>query len=435
MNVEAAFKWFDVRGDYPEVVNERLAFIIGKSLSFLKSPKKVLMASDLRESSPSLKNYLADGLSGEVKIYDLGNAPVPEFYYTVATGGFDLGIMVTASHIGNRENGFKFSNQDGLPFDQGEILQLKDFVSKNIYLPIVVLKTETISLDNSANYIEEIISLLPKTDYKLNVLLDVSYSVVVNIVKTLFSRLKINYKLFEKSPMGSPLFLENSREFSKEIIAQKADLGIKWDSDGDRVVFLNNEGQMISLSFVLGILGANEKGGVVVDVRAGLVTRDLITEVGGSINILPAWGQYIKFAMQKDPKIIFGGETSGHFIYKNFHLIDDGIFAALKFLNLYEKPEIREKLKLLTKKYFEIPEKNFPVDLNKAAEILEKLTESYRKLGYDVSIKDGLTVFGKNFKFNLRPSLTEPFLRLNLEAQSEKQSQEIIHELEKYLLV
>lgn len=435
MNIETAFKLFDIRGDYPEVVNERLAFIIGKSLALLKSPKKILVASDLRESSPSLKNYLVDGLFGEAKIYDLGNAPVPEFYYTVATGGFDLGVMVTASHIGNRENGFKFSDQNGLPFDQGEILQLKNLVLKQIHLPIVVPKTETISLDNSANYIEEIISLLPKTNYKLNVLLDISHSVVTNLVKILFSRLQINYKLFEKSPMGSPLFLENSREFSQEIVNQKADLGIKWDSDGDRVVFLNNEGKIISLSFVLGILGANEKGKVVVDVRAGLVTRDLITEAGGSVNILPAWGQYIKFAMQKDPEIVFGGETSGHFIYKSFHLIDDGIFAALKFLTLYEKPEIREKLKLLKKKYFEIPEKNFPVDLNKAAEILEKLTEYYRKLDYDVSVEDGLTVFGKNFKFNLRPSLTESFLRLNLEAQSEKQSQEIIHELEKHLLV
>lgn len=440
MNIEEAFKLFDIRGDYPEVVDERLAFIVGKALTLLKRPKKILVASDTRGSSPVLKNFLIDGLSANgAKVDDLFETPVGQFYYTITARNYDLGIMVTASHVSAGENGFKFVNQNGLPFDQAEITNLKNLVLDLKNENIVVPKLPATRINNTEEYVQEIISFLKQRKFISKIVIDTTRSSVLTPVLVLFSRLGINYLLVKSNHLGNPLLPENRKDLAAAVIKNKTDLGIIWDSDGDRVIFVDRLGKLIPLSFVLGILGAAEvtqkNDRVAIDVRAGLVVRDLVKAAGGQLEIFPAWSQYIKFGMQTDPKIIFGGETSGHFVFRRFHMADDAILVSLIFLGLWETENLEEKLRQLDKKYFELPEKNFPVDLNKAADILEKLTESYRKLGYDVSIKDGLTVFGDNFKFNLRSSLTEPFLRLNLEARSEKQSQEIIHELEKHLLV
>lgn len=440
MNIETAFKLFDIRGDYPEVVDERLAFIVGKALTLLKCPKRILVASDTRESSPTLKNFLIDGLSvNGAKIDDLFEAPVGQFYYTITAQNYDLGVMVTASHVSSTENGFKFVNKNGLPFDQSEITSLKNLVRQLADENIVVPKLSATRINNTEEYIQEIISFLQPKKFISKVVLDTTRSSVLTPVLVLFSRLGINYSLVKSNHLGNPLLPENRKDLATAVIKNKADLGIIWDSDGDRVIFVDRLGNLIPLSFVLGILGAKEitkkNDKVAVDVRAGLVVRDLVKAAGGQLEIFPAWSQYIKFGMQTDPKIVFGGETSGHFVFRRFHKTDDAILASLIFLGLWETDNLEEKLGQLDKKYFELPEKNFPVDLNKTADILEKLTEYYRKLDYEVSIKDGLTVFGSGFKFNLRSSLTEPFLRLNLEAQSEKQSKEIINELEKHLLV
>ena len=185
---------------------------------------------------------------------------------------------------------------------------------------------------------------------------------------------------------------------------------------------------MIPLSFVLGVLGASVGGKMAVDVRAGMVVKEL----NPSLVILPAWGQYLKFAMKQDPRICFGGETSGHFIFKDFYLIDDGILAALRFLEQWENGAC-EKLEQLANKYFELPETNFPCKNEDAPNVLEKLSNFYRSKDFLVSVEDGLTVFGEDFKFNLRESLTEPLLRLNLETKNQEQAASIISDLFSFL--
>lgn len=231
---------------------------------------------------------------------------------------------------------------------------------------------------------------------------------------------------------------ENRTELVKAVVEEKADMGIMWDSDGDRVVFIDSNGGFIPVCFVLGILAAAEvkknKGGkVAVDVRTGLVVRDLVEQAGGEIQIFPAWSQFLKFGMKEDQKIVFGGEMSGHFVHKDFYNIDDGILSALKFLALWEDTDAKEQIAQLTKKYFELPEKNFPIDLSVAPAVLEKLSEYYRKKDVLVSVVDGLTVYSKDYRFNLRSSLTEPFLRLNLETTGENLAKEVISEIEDHI--
>ena len=419
-----------------------MAFLLGKAITLLKRPKKVLVGSDTRESSPILKTFLIDGLTaGEAQVFDLFEVPVPEFYFSMATGDYDVGIVITASHISAEENGFKLVSANGLPFDEAEIKKFKQIVNKIANDPILVPTKEATRINSTDNYIDSIAKLLPKSRFHSKVILDATKSAVLTPVMVLFSRLGVNFTLTNSAVSGNPLLAVNREALAKGVIKNKADLGIMWDSDGDRVVFVDRKGVLIPLPFVLGILAANEvknshdKKKVAVDVRSGMVVRDLVEEAGGTLEVFPAWSQYLKYAMQADPRIIFGGETSGHFVFRNFHFIDDGILAALKFLDLWEDMPLEEKLESLARKYFELPEKNIPCDLKRAPEILEKLSEFYRQMDYPISVRDGLTVFGPDFKFNLRASLTEPYLRLNLETKNSGQADKIVHELERHLLV
>lgn len=437
MDVNNAFKLFDIRGQYPQVVDERLAFVVAKALSTWKKPRKVLVAFDTRESSPSLKEFLIDGFtSSSIAVYDLFEVPIPEFYYTLATNEeYNLGVMVTASHVSDDENGFKFAGPDGLPFDQQEIATLRDLVARIQNEQIVVPKFQPMRISNADKYIADLLRLVGDKKPNIKLSLDISRSSVLTTVMTLFQKLNADFHLVNSAHSGNPLLEQNRRALVKDVMETGSDLGVIWDSDGDRVVFIGRTGKLIPIPFVLGLLAADAiKRGpgkkAVIDVRSGLVVRDLIIEADGEFEVLPAWSQFMKFAMRKDKSVVFGGETSGHFTFADFHIIDDGILAALRFIRIFENGLVEEKLKDLDKKYFELPEKNFTSDPQKAPDVLQRLTEHYRALGFSVSVEDGLTVFGDNFKFNLRQSVTEPFMRLNLEVKGDKKADEIVKDIE-----
>lgn len=438
MNLDKSFKLYDIRGSYPEDVNPHLAFLLGKTLSEWKSPKKVAIAGDIRKSTPELKKYLIDGFGENIIIFDLGEVPVPEFYYTVATQKFDLGIMITASHLHADENGFKIIGKNALPLDQAELQTLKKLVSKKSLPKIVVPAKSVEHLDITNNYISELIKTSGLTEVKLKLVLDTIRSSTSTVVPQIFKTLKAKYTLTREDHEGNPLMPENRRELEASVTTLRANLGIIWDSDGDRVAFVNKYGKFIPMSFVLGILASDEvkkqKGGkVAIDVRAGLVVRDVVEEAGGKVEVFPAWHVSLKFAMQADPQIVFAGETTGHFIYRDFHKIDDGLLAALKFIKYAQENDLEQELKKLSNRYFELPEMNFKVSLEKAPKILENLANDFREKGNKVSLVDGLTVFGPDWKFNLRSSATEPLLRLNLESKSESSSKKILSLLETYL--
>ncbi|MBI4099607.1 hypothetical protein HY440_01225 [Candidatus Microgenomates bacterium] len=436
MNIDRAFKLYDIRGPYPEVVDERLAFILGRGLTVLKNPRRVLIASDVRHSSPSLKRFLGAGFAASgVSVFDLAEAPVPQFYYSVASSDFDLGVMITASHIGDSDNGFKPVSKNGLPFDEGEIRHLLEIVKKLTNEKTVVPTAHPQRLNTSPAYLQALISQMRSTRFKSRVVLDMTKSSVASLVPGLFRNLKIDYHLVKSNHQGNPLLPENRHDLEKEVRRLQADLGIIWDTDGDRVAFVDRTGTLIPMSFTLGFLaqsalsrGTGKK--IAVDVRAGLVVRDLVTQDEGQLIIVPAWHQNLQFAMLTDPEIVFAGETTGHFLYRDFFKIDDGILAALQFLRAFEDNHLEEKISSLKKKYFELPEKNFPCSDRLAPIVLQRLTEYYRKEGVSISLEDGLTVSAPTWRFNLRQSATEPFLRLNLEARSDLAATTIINNVE-----
>lgn len=430
MDIAKAFKLFDIRGNYPSIVDEQLAFALGRVLSSWKIPKNVAIAGDIRNSTPSLKKYLIDGFNQQVEIFDLGEVPIPEFYYTVKVRHFDLGVMITASHMHKDDNGFKIVGPQALPLDESEILKLKKIITKQPVPQIVIPPHKVTKLDATSDYVNALLEASNIKSININLVLDTIKSSTSTVVPLLFK----NSILVKGNHEGNPLIAENRRELSLVVRAKKADLGIIWDTDGDRVAFVDNKGQFIPMSIVLAILGAaevrkNAGGKVAIDVRTGLVVRDEVEKAGGTVEIFPAWHTTLKFAMQEDPSIVFAGENSGHIIYRDFYSIDDGIFAALKFIDFAQNNDLEETLKHLNNRYFELPEMNFKVSPEKTVALLATLANNYRARGNQVSLIDGLTVFGPDWKFNLRASLTEPLLRLNMETRNELQSKKIMDTL------
>lgn len=439
MDLDKVFRLFDIRGEYPSEINERLAFAIGRSLGDLHHLARVLVASDIRPSSPTLKRYLADGLrQAKWVVFDALEIPTPQFYFSIATGNFDLGVMVTASHLDKTSNGFKFAARSGLPFDQQQILDLKKAVSRHLNSEIVVPHSEATIINTTDQYLRALSESFTGTNFESRVVIDLTESSISTTVLTLFTKLKIRFDLVKSKHPGNPLEPHSPRVLSTRVKETRGDLGIIWDSDGDRVIFIDANGEMIPGSFIIAVLAADtlkrsRKRKIAVDSRSGLVVRDVVAHHKGSLVIFPAWGQYLKFAMHDDPGVAFGGETSGHYIFRDFHTIDDGIYAALRFLRAYETGG-RELLDSLVKRYFELPETNIPCPLDDSFSVLQKVTNLYRNSDLvQVHNLDGLTVVGSDYKFNLRESVTQPFLRLNIEAKSAYQAHQIMLSIQKQI--
>lgn len=436
MNLAAAFKLFDIRGLYPSVVDERLAFLVAKNLSLWKKPRQVIIASDTRVTSPRLKEFIVDGFaSSNVSVKDLGLCSVPRFYYSVATTNADLGVMITASHSSADENGFKIVGENGLPLNEAEVKTLFELVSKSQGDPIVVEKGTATKIDTTDDYVKSLLRLTSGLSFPKKICVDFNDTAAKDVIQKTFAAKNIPAIEINNPLPGNPLEEKTRAALSTAVRAHQADCGLIWDSDGDRVILLDRRGELVSLSFVLGLLARQALTGsrarkVVADVRAGLIVRDFVEQVGGSLEIIPAWSQFIKFAMSEDRNIVFGGETSGHFVFSDFDLIDDGLLAAIRLLDIISHPSFDTELLRLKKKYFELPEMNFPCEKGKAALVLNQISNYYRSKDYSVSVKDGVTVFGFDWKINLRASATEPVLRLNLEARSAADAQKILDELD-----
>lgn len=439
MDIESAFKQFDIRGHYPKEVDERLAYALAKALTKYKNPKRVLVCCDTRESSPSLKEFLVDGFSNSaVTVFDLGEAPMPVFNFAMTQAPYDLGIMVTASHISEEDNGFKIIGPGPLPLGKSEIAEIKTTIVEFQNEPIVVPRSQPTKVTAIDTYLDKILTLVGTDKPKIKLALDATKSAVLTTVMVLFQKLSADIHFVNNKHTGNPLLEITRQALARDVVATNSDLGIIWDSDGDRAVFIDRSGKLIPMSFVLGLLAAAEvqksvHKKVAVDIRSCLAVKDLVTSAGGELVILPAWNVNIKYAMKDDPEIIFGGETSGHFMFADFFAIDDGILAALHFIRLFDTGTLEPKLAQLAGKYFELPEKNFPCEPAKSQTLISKLTEHYQNVGFAISTVDGLTVFGPNWRFNIRQSVTEPLLRLNLEAASSSDAQKIYTEIEKIL--
>jgi len=438
------FKTYDIRGIYEEDFDEEMAYSLGKTYVDLRKremPEKklsIVVARDMRGSSKTLKKSLIKGLiESGVDVIDIGLSSTPTFYFAVANFNYDGGIIITASHNPKQWNGFKLVREKAIPISKdtgidilrdkisnvgtrhgacllGEIIELEDVLKTQInhdlkFADIKKIKPLKIAVDTAngmgAQYIEELFKHLPCELIKINFELDG------------------NFPAHEADPIKE----KNLLDIKTKVLEEKADLGIAIDGDGDRVFFIDENGNTIDQSIIRGVLAMlflEEKPGskICYDIRPGRITRDLIEENNGIPIITKVGHSLIKEQMIKEDAY-FAGESSGHFFLNmDIGCFEIPVIIILKLLQEFSKggKKISEYIRPY-QKYFHSGEINSSVDLE-YEQIFKRVIGAfpYGK----INRLDGITIEYPDFWLNVRGSNTENKLRLNLEAKTKKLMEE-----------
>lgn len=446
------FKTYDIRGIYPAELDENTAYKIGRAYGSLRqeeSPQKkliIVVGSDMRLSSPSLKEKLINGLlDSGVDVIDIGLVSTPTFYFAVAYYGYDGGLQVSASHNPSDYNGFKITRSSAIALSKNSgLLTMRDKIINHHFLPAtakgILSKKEEIltELINEQSKLFDIKKIKP-----FKIVIDAANSMGALDMAALFEKLpcqliKINFEIDGTFPshQPDPLDEKNLEQLKKEVIKNQADLGIAPDGDGDRYFFIDEKGATLRQEILRGImakLALRDQPGATVcyDIRPGRITKDLIEEAGGRALVTPVGHSLIKEIMLRE-NAIFGGESSGHYFYRlPYGTFEAPIVLVGKFLEfLSERNQPLSQVIKPYQKYFHSGEINF-----KIANPQEKinLIEEKFKNG-QIDKLDGITVEYSNWWFNARGSNTEPLLRLNLEAKSKEIMEERLKELTKIIL-
>jgi len=387
----------------------------------------------MRISTQSLKSELIKGLlDSGVNVCEIGLASTPTFYFGVAYYGFDGGIQVSASHNPKEYNGFKITRAKAVPLsgDSG-MYKLRDLVIKNKFENIqkkgVLSKKENV-LDDLLK--EQTKNIEVEKIKPFRIVVDPANAMGIVDVEAMFKNTKIqliqlNWALDGNFPahQSDPLQDENLIPAQKAVIENNADLGIVPDGDADRYFFIDEKGEVVRQEIIRGIMAQialKESPGATVcyDIRPGRITKDMIEDVGGKASVTKVGHSLIKEQMIKEDAV-FGGESSGHYFYKfDYGTFESPVKFVLKFLEFISKQnKPLSEIVAPYKKYFHSGEINTKVeDVNKK---IKEIEEKYQD-AKNISHLDGVTIEYEDFWFNVRPSNTEPLLRLNLEARSKE---------------
>ncbi|WDP91370.1 MAG: phosphomannomutase/phosphoglucomutase [Desulfobacter sp.] len=430
------FKAYDVRGIYPEDLNEDLIYKIGKAFSDMlieetgKEEVTIVVGQDMRISSPSLAQHLIKGVTEQgVNVIDIGLASSPTFFYGVSILNVDGGLQVSASHNPKEYNGVKFVRHKARPvgFDNG-IGLVKEKIDTNTFRKAQttgrVLSENTV-LGKEVDFALE--KCNPKAIRPMKVVADAANAMGAPYLSELFKQLPcelipMNFDLDGTFPAheADPFKEENLKDLKSKVVQEKADLGIATDGDGDRIFFIDDKGDLVEPAILRGIMSKimlREHPGATIcyDIRPGRITRDMIEEAGGVPSVTRVGHTLIKKRAIEE-NAVFAGESSGHFFFSN----EAGVFempmiVVLKLLEFISASNttLSEIVRPL-RKYHHSGEINSIVE-DKAAKI-KQISELYKE--GDIFWLDGITVEFKDFWFNVRASNTEPLLRLNLEAST-----------------
>ena len=430
---ENVFKAYDIRGIFPEEVNEELFRNIGRAFSiFIKNKTQrntsVIIGRDMRNSSESLAGAFAAGVMDQgLNIIDIGLASTDMCYF--ASGHFDFpAAMVTASHNPAEYNGLKICMNQARPVGQDsglkEILQI---VSTSPQRQSVIGGRETIDvLDDFATHVCSTIDISNLNDLK--VVADTANGMGGLILPPVFKKLPFELEILFPELDGSfpnhpadPLQQENQEYLRQRVLETQADIGLAFDGDADRVFLLDEKGKPVSGSLTTAliadqILKERPDESVIYNLICSKVVPEVIHEHGGKGIRSRVGHSFIKELMEKHDAI-FAGEHSGHYYFRENYRADSGVIAALVVLKALSQHQgkLSELLEPF-KRYESSGELNFSVpDVDVS---INQIAEHYKDSIVDWL--DGLTVDVGDWWFNLRPSNTEPLLRLNIEANNNK---------------
>ena len=430
---ETVFKAYDVRGLYPSQINEDLARHIGRAFVAFLDAKRIAVSRDMRVSSPTLSAAFIDGARTQgADVVDFGMLATDMLYYAVARDNFDGGAQITASHNPKEYNGVKMVRQQAFPLsgDAG-ISDIREMIlADQIPTPTAYgsLREQQV-LDDYLEHILSFVDLGTLRPFRL--VLDAGSGKGGLVAPALFDRLPFQtttlcFDIDGTFPQheANPLIARNRRDLVQQVKEDDADVGIAWDGDADRCFFVDGDGEFVSGDFITALLaeaflrkeaGAN----IVYDVRASHAVKDTVTAFGGSPLMNRVGHAFFKRRMREEDAA-FGGEVTGHYYFRNNFFADNGFIPALLVLELMsvKNMTLKQLLAPLRQKYFISGEINTEMpDMNAVKSTIERIKNAYQDgKTYEM---DGVSVEYSTWHFNVRPSNTEPLIRLNLESNSQ----------------
>jgi phosphomannomutase len=426
----AIFKAYDVRGLYPSELSEDVFHLLGRAFAAYLGPGQVAVTRDMRVSSPSLAAAFIDGVRRQgTSVVDYGLAGTDMMYFAVARERLDGGAQITASHNPGEYNGCKMVRAEASPLSgESGIREMKDMILADAIPSPAASRGTLTTADMMAAYVDHVMSFIDASLVQpFSVVLDAGSGIAGAVAPHLFDRLpcrttRLCFEVDGTFPNheANPLIEENRRDIVEKVIEIGADIGIAWDGDADRCFFIDGSGDFIAGDFITALLAEafllREPGGTVVyDCRASYAVRDTVAKYGGRALMNRVGHAFIKRRMREEDAV-FGGEVTGHYYFKDNFYADNGFIPALLILELMSKKgqSLRDLLQPLRERYFISGEINTRVSsMAVVDDTLERLAREYAH-GH-VYRMDGVSVEFDDWHFNVRPSNTEPLLRLNLE--------------------
>ena len=433
---EKIFRAYDIRGIYPQDLNEKTAYQIGRAFAaYLKeseteSPEKIAVGRDARVSSPILSRSFIAGVTDEgINVLDIGQITVDMAYF--ASGYFHIpAAMITASHNPKKYNGFKLMKKNVEFIGSGSGLEeIKKMITGENILPRFKVERGKVTEQSVLNnYLNHVLNFVDIDALRLmRVAIDTGSGVVGPVIKKVLEKIPIDYTPLYFAPDGdfpyrepNPSLKNNLGGLTEEIKTHHYHFGCAFDGDGDRIIFVDENGETVNPSIIGALMARyllkkNHYGKIVYVAVASRIIEDIARAYNGEAIREKVGHTYVAKRMRAEDGIL-GVETSGHYFFKNNFYADSGIISFLMMLQILS--QTNKSLSVLAReitKYVSIAEINL-----KAAnpdEFIKKIAQNFE--GYEVDWLDGLTVTASDFWLNIRPSNTEPLVRLNIEAKDE----------------
>jgi phosphomannomutase len=428
------FRAYDIRGLYPKELDEALARRIGRAMAIYLEVGRIVVGRDMRLSSPGLATAFVEGaLSAGSEVTDIGMVTTPMQYYAIIEGGFDGGAMVTASHLPADVNGFKLCRKAAIPLsgDQG-LPDIERLAASKESESTTHAVGSCRKLDFFGTYVAKLATFVHNPG-PLKIVVDAGNGMAGSEVAALFARTPAWHLVpMYMDPDGSfphhvanPLIPSTTMDLQAMVIEQRADVGVAFDGDADRCGFVDEQGRRVGEDLVTAliaqsILRKQPGAAILYDLRSSRAVPETITRMGGRAVRSRVGHAFIKETM-RERNAVFAGELSGHYYYRDMGFTDNAVLTMIHILNLLTSTG--KPLSALVDplgRYASTGEINLRVRDKQA--VIAALGAAFPDGKQDHL--DGLTVEYGTWWFNIRPSNTEPVLRLNLEAESRAEAEE-----------
>jgi phosphomannomutase len=432
---EKIFKAYDIRGVFPDEIDREAALAVGRAFARHVGGPSVVVGRDMRESGVELRESLIAGLRGEgVDVIDIGRVATPIVYYATRALSAAGGVMITASHNPAQYNGMKLCGRDAVPIGiESGLAEIRDVALELVAEPGPAARGQLEAQDVRADYYASLLEAFPERPER-RVVIDAGNGIAGEAIEGLLERLPLRVTRLYFEPDGSipnheadPLKPENTADLRRAVVEQGADLGVALDGDGDRAVCVDERGEASPADLMTallaevvleeGLLGAAAGASLIYDLRSSRVVAETI-ESHGAHAIRSRVGHAFMKARMREHGACFGGELSGHYYFRFpvGYVADD---AAAAVMLLLQALALREgPLSELWRPYRRYAQSG---EINSRVADVGATLERVRKAFPDGEADelDGMTIRYPDWWFNLRPSNTEPLLRLNLEAATE----------------